>query len=111
MHPSLSRMNELVLSGTVRKNHCQLQEIGHFTSLLGNIYEDPLRGNKNLHKEFPSAIFQQECLRNAVNGKQALNIYLGKHLCGKNSGGIGKSEPACLPEPSLVNHAGLSPSS
>ena len=36
--------------------------------------------------------------------------YRSKHLCGKNSGGIGKSGPASLPEPSLVSHAGLSPS-
>ena len=79
-----------------------------FTSVLGEISEDPLRGITNLHKRFSAAVFLQEKIRNSVSGPQAYNAYLGKHNVGKGTGG--KAGGKTLPRPDSVNHFGISPS-
>ena len=61
---------------------------------------------KNVHQLFPTAVLQQEMIREAVSGRQACNIYLGKHNVGKN---VKMSDGAIpLPNPNTVNHFGLS---
>ena len=79
-------MNEMIQSGILSDKHCHLQEISMFTSILGEISEDPLREITNLQKRFPVAVFLQEKIRNSVSGRQAYNAYLGKHNVGKGTG-------------------------
>ena len=100
-------MNEMIQSGILSEKHCHLQEIRMFTSILGGISEDPLRGITNLHKRFPAAVFLQEKIRNSVSGRQAYNAYLGNHSVGKGTGGIAGGK--ILPRPDSVNHFGISP--
>ena len=109
IHPALSRMNELVQAGIIDESHCHLQEVCLFSSVFGKISEDPLRGMRSLHSRFPAAVFLHELIRNSVSGRQAYNVYLGKHNVGKHVGGI--KHGMSLPSPSSVNHFGLSPSS
>ena len=71
-----------------------------FTSIFGEMSEDPLRGITNLHKRFPAAVFLQEKIRNSVSGLQAYNAYLGKHNVGKVTGGIAGGKT--LPRPDSV---------
>ena len=101
-------MNEMIQSGILSEKHCHFQEIRMFTSILGEISEDPLRLITNLHKRFPAAVFLLENIGNSVSSRQAYNAYLGKHNFGKGTGGItgGKA----LPCPDSVNHFGISPS-
>ena len=64
---------------------------------------------KNLPQLFPAAVLQQELIREAVSGRQAYHIYLGKHSVGKN---VEMSDGAILFHNSnTVNHFGLSSSS
>ena len=108
LHPSLARMNEMIQSGILSEKHCHLKEISMFTSILGEISEDPLRGITNLHKRFLAAVFLQEKIQNSVSGRQAYNAYFGKHNVGKGTGGVAGEKT--LPRPDSVNHFGLSPS-
>ena len=62
-----------------------------------------------LHRRFPAAVLFQELIKSSVTGRQAYNIYLGKHNVGKQTSGSAKNMD--LPTPSSVNHFGLSPSS
>ena len=101
-------MNEMIQSGNLSEKHCHLQEISMFTSIFGEISEDPLRGITNLHKRFPTAVFLQEKIQNSVSGRQAYNSYLGKHNVGKGTGGIAGGKT--LPRPDSVNYLEISPS-
>ena len=66
------------------ESHCHFQEIDLLSSFYGGISSDPIRGITNLHQLFPAAVLQQELIRESVSGRQAYNIYLGKHNVGQN---------------------------
>lgn len=105
IHPSFVRMNELYQRDVLsERTSLHFQEIVDlFSSFFGGISADPIRGMENLHQLFP--VLQQEMIREAVSGRQAYNIYLGKHNVGKN---VKMSDSAIpLPNRSAVNHFGL----
>lgn len=105
IHPSFVRMNELYQRDVLsERKSLHFQEIVDlFSSFFGGISADPIRGMENLHQLFP--VLQQEMIREAVSGRQAYNIYLGKHNVGKN---VKMSDSAIpLPNRSAVNHFGL----
>ena len=99
-------MNELYQQDVLsERKSLHFQEIVDlFSSFFGGISADPIRGMKNLHQLFP--VLQQEMIREAVSGRQAYNIYLGKHNVGK----IVKMSDSAIPLPNRnpVNHFGLS---
>ena len=102
-------MNELYQQNVIKESHCHFQEIDLFSSFYGGISSDPIRGIRNLHQLFPAAVLQQELIRESVSGRQAYNIYLGKHNVGQN---VKITQgPIPLPKPNTVNHFGLSNSS
>ena len=76
-----------------------------FSSFYGGISSDLIRGITNLHQLFPVAVLQQELIRESVSGRQAYNIYLGKHNVGQYVK-ISQS-PIPLPKPNIINHFGL----
>lgn len=105
IHPSFVRMNELYQRDVLsERKSLHFQEIVDlFSSFFGGISADPIRGMENLHQLFP--VLQQEMIREAVSGRQAYNIYLGKHNVGKN---VKMSDSAIpLPNRNAVNHFGL----
>lgn len=105
IHPSFVRMNELYQRDVLsERKSLHFQEIVDlFSSFFGGISADPIRGMENLHQLFP--VLQQEMIREAVSGRQAYNIYLGKHNVGKK---VKMSDSAIpLPNRSAVNHFGL----
>lgn len=105
IHPSFVRMNELYQRDVLsERKSLHFQEIVDlFSSFFGGISADPMRGMENLHQLFP--VLQQEMIREAVSGRQAYNIYLGKHNVGKN---VKMSDSAIpLPNRNAVNHFGL----
>ena len=85
IHPSFVRMNELYQQDVLsERKSLHFQEIVDlFSSFFGGISADPIRGMKSLHQLFPPAVLKQEPIREAVSGRQAYNIYLGKHNVGK----------------------------
>lgn len=83
IHPTFVRMNELYQQDVLKESHCHFQEIDMFSYFYGRISSDPIRGITNLHRMFPAAVLQQELIRESVSGRQAYNIYLGKHNIGK----------------------------
>ena len=101
-------MNELIQFGAVSESHCHVQGISLFTSMFGDISEDPLRGIKSLHKLHPAVVILQEKIRNSISGRQAYNAYLGKHTVGKGEGSI--ADGMSLPSPNSVKNVGISPS-
>ena len=102
-------MNELYQQNVIKESHCHFQEIDLFSSFYGGISSDPIRGIRNLHQLFPAAVLQQQLIRESVSGRQAYNIYLGKHNVGQNVKITQGSIP--LPKPNTVNHFRLSNSS
>lgn len=99
-------MNELYQQNVFKESHCHFQEIDLFSSFSGGKSSDPIRGIRNLHQLFPGAVLQQELIRESVSGRQAYNIYLGKHNIGQN---VKITQgPMPLPKPNTVNHFGLS---
>ena len=102
-------MNELIQSGMISESHCHLQEVSLFSAMFGKISDDPIRGTRNLHSRFPAAVLFQELIKNSVTGRQAYNIYLGKHNVSKQISANARNMD--LPTPSSVNYFGLSPSS
>lgn len=93
-------MNELYQQNVFKESHCHFQEIDRFSSFYGGISSDPIRGIRNL---------QQELIWESVSGRQAYNIYLGKHNIGQN---VKITQgPIPLPKPNTVNRFGLSNSS
>ena len=110
MHPALVWLNEMIQTGRIKDSHFLLQQIDMFSSLFGNVSDDPIRGQRNLHRHYPAAILLQESIREARSGRQAHSIYLGKHNVGKGSSTYAEGSVQ-LPDPNCVNHAGLSDSS
>ena len=106
IHPSFVRMNELYQQDVLKESHCHFQEIDLFSFFFGGISADPITGMKNVYQLFPAAVLQLEIIREAVSGRQACNIYLGKHNVGKN---VEMSDGAIpLPNPNTVKQFGLS---
>ena len=110
MHPALVRLNEMIQTGRINNSHLLRQQIDTFSSLLGNVSDDPIRGQRNLHRSYPAAILLQESIREARSGRQAHSIYLEKHNVGKGSSTYAEGSVQ-FPDPNCVNHAGLSDSS
>ena len=68
MHPALVRFNEMIQAEKIKDSHYLLQQVDMFTSLFGNVSEDPIRGQRSLHRQYLAAILLQESIREARSG-------------------------------------------
>ena len=68
MHPALIRFNEMTQAKKIKDSHYLLQQVDMSKSLFGNVSEDPIRGQRSLHRQYPAAILLQESTREARSG-------------------------------------------
>ena len=109
--PCLATLNNLYQCGKISESHLLMQEIEMFTDLVGNVSTDPIRGLTDAHKRYPAAVLFQEHLRDSSSGREAYNIYLGKHNLGIVYSPLSTNHNApVVPHPASINHAGLSKS-
>ena len=68
MHPALVRFNEMIQAEKIKDSHYLLQQADMFTSLFGTVSEDPIRGQRSLHRQYPAVFLLQELIREARSG-------------------------------------------
>ena len=108
-HSGLMRLNELINSNIIGDEHIIVQELTAFSTKFGAVFDDPVRNMKDMHKKFPALCSHAEHIRNAISGRQAYNVYLGKHDVGKAAKGL---QSTCLPSNAKsFNHVSPSNSS
>ena len=109
MDPALCRMQELLNSGELNHSHPNMQEIKIFSKMFGKLSEDPACGINIDEERVQGMLYLQDRMRRAKSGKEAMNIYLGKHGVGSGRSCFKTSE-AILPEVKSVFHFAYSPS-
>ena len=110
IHPSHSRLQELIDSGQLTDAHPFLQEVSLFSNIFGKLSNDPGRGFTGIQDRYQGLMYLQGRMRQAKSGKAAYNIYLGKYNVGSGNRYFVNSD-ALPPRIESVSRFGLLPTS
>ena len=96
--------------GTLSESHPFIQELSAFATIFGELSKGPVRSFNDMFSRYPAMMHLQEQMRNASSGREAYNIYLGRHGTRCSISLLGRTQ-GVIPDIADVLHFCLSRSS